>query len=302
MTKNNNKKILIINCGYPKAGSTYVIENVIRISKDINCINVNHNATLLYFFQSILNYKTTKFNYQYKKLRKILNKSLTHNVNFFGYERSLNISIETKKKFLFFKRLKKITDDLNLDLKLTIFLRDELEMITSHYKESYFKLIFKNITFISFNKFIKSILNKKEKDLIKNLNYKFNIRKLYNIINKKNIFINHFENLKNNEKNTFKLLMDFSNIKKFNINQLTRKPLNSSKNKKFYSLIKLRISDYFFLRKKLSISTISNSIEIFLKLIFFQNYLNRSVTINQKSRSKLTKLFKKNNLVTNFKF
>ncbi len=294
MTKSKRKKILILNCGYPKAGSTYVIESAINIAPYANCININNNANLLECFESILHLKKNEFKNRYKELKSIVSQNLIKDINFFGYERSLNITSNSNKKFVFFTRLKKIANDLNLDLKLTIFLRDKLEIIESHYKELYFKLIFKDIRYFFFSIYIKSILNKKEKDLIKNLDYNYNVKKICKIIGKKKVLINNFENLKRNKKKTFRKLMNFSEIKKFNLNKLMTKSLNSSKNKEFFSLIKLRINDYFFLKKRLSLTTFTNTIEIFLKLIFFQNYLNRVVKINLHSRRKLIKLLNKN--------
>ncbi len=294
MIKSKRKKILILNCGYPKAGSTYVIESAINIAPYVNCININNNANLLECFESILHLKKNEFKNQYKELKLILSQNLIKDINFFGYERSLNITSNSNRKFVFFKRLKKIANDLNLDLKLTIFLRDKLEIIESHYKELYFKLIFKDIKYFFFSIYIKSILNKKEKNLIKNLDYNYNINKICKIIGKKKVLINNFENLKKNKKKTFRELMNFSEIKKFNLNKLTTKSLNSSKNKEFFSLIKLRINDYFFLKKRLSLKTFTNTIEIFLKLIFFQNHLNRVVKINLHSRRELIKLINKN--------
>ena len=294
MTKRKRKKILILNCGYPKAGSTYVIESLINIAPDTNCININNNAKLLECFEAILHFKNKDFKIQFNNLISIVNQNLTNNINFFGYERSLNININSNKKFVFFTRLKKIANELDLDLKLTIFLRDKLEIIESHYKESYFRLIFKNIEYFFFNRYLKSILNKKENDMIKNLNYTYNIKKICKIIGEKKVLINNFENLKKNKKNTFRILMNFSKIKKFNLNKLTTKSLNSSKNKEFFLLIKLRINDYFFLKKKLSLKTIANASEIFLKLVFFQNYLNKMAKIDLVSRNKLIKLLNKN--------
>ena len=70
MTLKNNKKSLILHCGYPKAGSTYIIENIIKISINENCINVNNNGELLECFESIRNFSNESFNAQYNKIKK----------------------------------------------------------------------------------------------------------------------------------------------------------------------------------------------------------------------------------------
>ena len=47
------QKTLILHFGYPKAGSSYVIENMIKIDQKANIINTNDDASLLWCFESI---------------------------------------------------------------------------------------------------------------------------------------------------------------------------------------------------------------------------------------------------------
>lgn len=289
------KKILILHFGYPKAASTYIIESMIKISIESNCININNHGNLLECFQKILNFNSKEFNKDFNNIKNILKKNLTNHINFFGYERALNITRNPNLKIIFLKRLKKILKDLRVNLKLVIFKRDKLEMIQSHYKEDYFRLILKNIENYSFNNYIDSILKGKQRNLVENLNYNSNIVEIFKIIDKKNIFIDNSRSLKKNKKKVFKSLLNFCNIKKFDINELPAQNLNDSSNKRYFSLIKLRILDYLFLKKKFSLLTIFNMGEIFLKLIFFQNYLNHSVKIDQKLKLKILKILKKNN-------
>lgn len=291
MKLKNNKKSLILHCGYPKAGSTYLIENIIKISINQNCINVNNNSELLECFESIRNSSNERFKAQNNKLKHVLLKNLSDKINFFGYERVLNITDNPEKKIRFLKRFKKICKDINLNLKLCIFLRNQLEMIESGYKEDYFRIIFRNYKNYLFKNYVRSILDDNENNLMKNLNFKSNLINIYKIIKKKNVYVQNLENLKNNREIIFKEILNFSEIKNFNINLLLKKPLNSSRNKNFFGLIKLRIKEYFFLKKKLNFYTFVNFMEILFKIIFLQKILDKHVKIDKKSKKKIMNKF-----------
>lgn len=293
MLKHKYKKNLILHFGYPKAASTYIIESIIKISKDANCINVNNHGNLLECFEKILNFNSEKFNKDLNNIKNILNKYLTNDINFFGYERALDITRNPNLKIIFLKRLKKILRDLRINLKLIIFKRDKLEMIESYYKEIYFRIVLKNIENYLFKNYINSILKGKERNLIENLDFNSNIVKIYKLINKRELFIGDINTLKNDKIKVFKSLINFCKIKKFDMDKLPSQHLNESNNKRFFSLIKLRIRDYLFLKKKFNLLTIFNTIEIFLRLIFFQNYLNRSVKIDTKLKIKLLKVLER---------
>ena len=299
MTLKNNKKSLILHCGYPKAGSTYIIENIIKISINENCINVNNNGELLECFESIRNFSNESFNAQYNKIKKKLLKNLSRKRNFFGYERILNITDKPEKKIRFLKRFKKISKDINLNLKLCIFLRNEIEMIESGYKEDYFRLIFRNYKNYLFKNYVHSILDGNEKNLMNNLNFKSNLNNIYKIVTKKNVYVQNLENLKNNQEIIFKQILNFSGIKNFNINLLSKTPLNSSRDKNLIGLIQLRIKDYLFFKKKINFFTFVNIMEIFLRVIFFQKFLDKSVKINKKSKKKI--MYKFNYIIKKLK-
>jgi hypothetical protein len=293
MKKNKKKKKLILHVGYPKAASSYLIQNVINIAgASNNCINVNYNYELLKCFDFIRDSKNNEFNQKFEKITKTLAKYLLNDINFFGYERALHITAEINKKKIFFKRLKKISNFLNLDIKLVIILRNKLEMIISSYKEDYFRIILRNIEYFSFEKFLKSIINKKNRTILENIDYKNNINEISKIFSRQKIFIGKFESLIKNKKNFFKSLMKFCLIKKYNLDLLKNEKINNSLNKKFFSLIKLRIFDYFFFKKIITLSTLFNCIEIFLRIIFFQSYLNKLTKINQNFSKKLVNLLK----------
>lgn len=299
MTLKNNKKSLILHCGYPKAGSTYIIENIIKISINENCINVNNNGELLECFESIRNFSNESFNAQYNKIKKKLLKNLSRKRNFFGYERILNITDKPEKKIRFLKRFKKISKDINLNLKLCIFLRNEIEMIESGYKEDYFRLIFRNYKNYLFKNYVHSILDGNEKNLMNNLNFKSNLNNIYKIVTKKNVYVQNLENLKNNQEIIFKQILNFSGIKNFNINLLSKTPLNSSRDKNLIGLIQLRIKDYLFFKKKINFFTFVNIMEIFLRVIFFQKFLDKSVKIDKKSKKKI--MYKFNYIIKKLK-
>ena len=299
LTLKNNKKSLILHCGYPKAGSTYIIENIIKISINENCINVNNNGELLECFESIRNFSNESFNAQYNKIKKKLLKNLSRKRNFFGYERILNITDKPEKKIRFLKRFKKISKDINLNLKLCIFLRNEIEMIESGYKEDYFRLIFRNYKNYLFKNYVHSILDGNEKNLMNNLNFKSNLNNIYKIVTKKNVYVQNLENLKNNQEIIFKQILNFSGIKNFNINLLSKTPLNSSRDKNLIGLIQLRIKDYLFFKKKINFFTFVNIMEIFLRVIFFQKFLDKSVKIDKKSKKKI--MYKFNYIIKKLK-
>jgi len=160
-------------------------------------------------------------------------------------------------------------------------------MIESGYKEDYFRLIFRNYKNYLFKNYVRSIIDGNENNLINNLNFKSNLNNIYKIVTKKNVYVQNLENFKNNQEIIFKEILNFSGIKSFNINLLSKAPLNSSRNKNLFGLIQLRIKDYLFFKKKINFFTFVNTMEIFLRVIFFQKFLDKSVKIDKKSKKKI---------------
>jgi hypothetical protein len=283
-----NKKKLIFHCGYPKAASTYIIQNITNIvGKDLNCININYNNELLRCFNFIKNSDTHQFNKKKRHVKITLKKYLTDEINFFTYEKVFHISEKINTKIIFFKRLKKMSNILKINLKILICLRDEIEFIKSSYIEEYFKLILINIKFCNFKNFIDSLIIKRSAFILLNLKYKKIIYTMYKIFNKKNILICKLDELKKNKKKFFKSIMKFSSINNYNLKLLSPEIINKSSDKKLFFLIKLRIIEYLTLKKRFKFSTIINFAQILIRLLFLQKYLLKNTIINKEKRKKL---------------
>ena len=91
-------------------------------------------------------------------ITKIIKKKFTKNINFFCYERVLNLNIHWNKKIIFLKRLKRIFLNLEYDFKISIFIRNQSDIIISSFKEGFFKIIFNNLKYLSFNNYVNSIV------------------------------------------------------------------------------------------------------------------------------------------------
>ena len=279
-----NKKSLVIHCGYPKAGSSFIIDNIIRLSSSNNAINVNNEANLLNCFEMIKNLSEDDFNKKIVFITDTIYSYINGGANFFGYERIFNINENYENKFRFFKRIIGITDNINVELKISIFFRNQPDLITSQYKENYFRIIFKNLEYISFNNYISSITNQTNINLLKNLDFEDNIKRVYQLFSKKKIFLCTLEELLNDPDRVFFKLLEFCDFKKNTSNSVSIKPVNSSSDKKIYNLIKIRMYDYISFKKKFTLSTVINLLELLLKLIFLQNLLNRTAKISKFKR------------------
>lgn len=286
-----NKKCLVIHCGYPKAGSSFIIENIIRLSSSNNAINVNNEANLLNCFEMIKNLSEDDFNEKIVFITDTIYSFIFGDTNFFGYERIFNINENYENKFRFFKRIIGITDNINVELKISIFFRNQPDLIASQYKENYFRIIFKNLKYISFQNYISSITNQTNIDLLKNLDFEDNVKRVCPLFPKKNIFLCTLEELLIDPDRIFHELLEFCNFKKNTSNYISIKPVNSSSDKKILNLIGIRIYDYVSFKKKFTISTVINLLELLLKFIFLQNLLNRTAKISKSERKHISEVY-----------
>ena len=245
MKKYKSNKI-IIHCGYPKAASATIINDMIKINKIYNIVDVNEDPELLHSFEEILNLDDNSYKKKKKILTKIIKKNLKKGINFFCYERVLNINLHWNKKILFFKRLKLIFLNLEYDFKISIFIRNQSDMLISTFKEGFLRIAFKNLKYFSFKNYISSIKKNSNQILFNNLNY--------------------YNNLK-------KIILKYCEMKSFNLNLLSNNKYNDSNDKKFMELIQKRLFEYLINKKKLSFKTFINFIEIFIKMLFLQLFV-----------------------------
>tara|TARA_B100000579_G_C22737572_1_gene807466 strand:- start:114 stop:1064 length:951 start_codon:yes stop_codon:yes gene_type:complete len=287
-----NKKVLIIHCGYPKAGSSFIIDNMIKISIDNNTINVNNEANLLNCFELIKNLSNKDFNKKNIFITNLISSYIKRDFNFFGYERILNINDDYNNKIRFFNRIKKIAKDINVELKISIFIRNQIDLITSQYKENYLRIIFKNLKFISFRNYISTIINGSNVNLIKNLDFEDNLRRVYQLFPKKNIYIGTLEELSINSDEIFQELLEFCNFTEYDLNSISLEAINSSSNKEILKLIKVRIYDYLFMKKYFTFTTVLNSMELFFRLTFLQSLLNKYVKISESEQREIYDLYR----------
>lgn len=229
-----------------------------------------------------------------KFITNIIQKNLKSKINFFCYERVLNINIPWNKKIIFLKRLKNIFLYLDYDFKISIFIRNQSDIIISTYKEAFLRIIFKNFEYFLFRNYISSLRYEPDKTLINNLNYYKNLKKISKIINRKNIYLGLFEELAINKRSQFIKILKFCEIKTFNLNLLSKNKYNDSNDKKFLKLIKKRLFEYLMNKKKLSLKTFINFIEILIKMLFFQKILNKLTKLDSIQIKHLFKVSNKN--------
>ena len=293
MTDNYEKK-LTLHIGYPKAGSSSIVYNISKIAKNCNVININEEQELLNVFEMIRLSNDIKFNENFQLIKNKLNKYLIKKTNFFCYERAFNISDKISNKFNFIRRCKKITKALNVNFKITVFIRHQASMITSYYKEEFFKIIFINFRFIRFKYFVNYVLNS-ENNFANNLNYFSNLSELKTILRNENIYISTLENFAQNQGDELKKILKFSEIVQYDLGKRIKSPLNSSKNRDLKKLLLQRLYSYIKLEKKIHSNTLKNFLIIVLRIIFFDQILNSYVKLNKVDHKKIDNFFKSSN-------
>lgn len=301
MKKYKSNKI-IIHCGYPKAASATIINDMIKINKIYNIVDVNEDPELLHSFEEILNLDDNSYQEKKKILTKIIKKNLKKGINFFCYERVLNINLHWNKKILFFKRLKLIFLNLEYDFKISIFIRNQSDMLISTFKEGFLRIAFKKLKYFSFKNYISSIKKNSNQILFNNLNYYNNLKKINKIIPRKNIYIGLFEELTINKPVQFTNILKFCEMKSFNLNLLSNNKYNDSNDKKFMELIQKRLFEYLINKKKLSFKTFINFIEIFIKMLFLQKTLNKFTKLDFDQKKKIKQIFKASNKNLKYNF
>ena len=136
--------------------------------------------------------------------KKIINKNdkkkLINSINFFCYERVLNLNIHQNKKIIFLKRLKRIFLNLEYDFKISIFIRNQSDIVISSFKEGFLKIIFNILKYLLFIRYVNSIKYSSNQILFNNLNYYDNLKKIKKIIPRKNIYLELFEEMISNKK------------------------------------------------------------------------------------------------------
>lgn len=294
MKKYKSKKI-ILHCGYPKAASTTIVNEMIKIVKNYNVVDVNEDPELLNTFEEILNLDENIYKKKKKLLTKIIKKKLINSINFFCYERAFYLNIHWNKKIIFLKRLKRIFLNLEYDFKISIFIRNQSDIVISSFKEGFFRIIFKNLKYLSFNRYVNSIKYSSNQILFNNLNYYDNLKKIKKIIPRKNIYLGLFEEMVINKRAQFINILNFCEIKSFNLNLLSKKKYNDSNDKKFMKLIKKRLFEYSINKKLMSFKTFLNFIEILIKMLFLQSILNKFTKLNVYQKKKLKQIFKDSN-------
>ena len=288
------KKKLTLHCGYPKAGSTSIVYNISKIAKNCNVINVNEEQELLTIFEMIRIKTDNEFNENFEYIKNQINKYLVKKINFFCYERAFNIFAKFTKKFNFIKRLEKITNALHVNLKVTIFIRHQAPMVTSYYKEEFFRIIFINLRFLSFKYFVNYILNS-ENNIANNLNYFSNLSEFQMILKKENIYVSTLENFALNQENEIKKILKFSEIIQYDLDKRILIPLNSSSNRGLRRLILKRLYSYMKLEKKIQSNTLKNFVIIVLRIAFIDQILNSYAKLNKSEYQKIDDFFKFSN-------
>jgi hypothetical protein len=298
---------IFIHIGFPRSASTYMQKNYFSNNKEINYIGrkLNYGNEDCNFFNAlkkIIGYSDNEFLNNKKKillqLKKI--KFSKKKINLISEEGILCQNYwNNNDVYRTLTRLISLFNDLKINIKFIIVVRNQLECIESVYQyfySSYFKKNFYNL-----NNFLDTKKIKSQKIL-----YSFNYLKLFKFFKKKNkkVLFLLFEDLKNNEhKIEIKLKHFFGLEHKFKV--ASRKIVNSNKNFLFkYNITYKKINEeirnifefkkYFklykiFLRMKDDLTVLRN-----FKLTNFQKKrIHNIYVIQNKKLSKYVKLNEK---------
>ena len=275
---------------------------MIRVLKNQNIVDVNEKFELLNSFEEILNLDEDSYKKKRKLILKTIQKNLKNGINFFCYERVLNINEPWNKKIIFLKRLKIIFLNLGYNFKISIFIRNQSEILSSAYKQGYLQIIFKNIKYLLFRNYVSSVKNNPDKILLNNLNYFNNLKRISKIVSRENIFLGIFEEFRINKSRQIIKVLKFCGFESFNLDLLSKKKFNDSKNKEFIKLIKKRLYQIVINKRKINFQTFLNFIEIFIKMLFLQKTLNKFVKINTHQEKEIKQIFKISNINLKKKF
>lgn len=220
------KKIIFIHPGYPKSGTTFLQKNFFSKNKEINNLGKANSREdvdkrLLEIFDNILGKK--EINVDDLKKFKILINSINidfNKINLISFEAftQINISFDLKEIFL---RLKKIFDYADIKIKILITIRNQSEIILSHFANNYelYELISpKWKKFRNFLYDFENLEKKNNKNLFKILEqfkYFSLIQLLIEIFGKENIKVFINEELKNNPRQFCLGLSNYLGLKNF---------------------------------------------------------------------------------------
>lgn len=269
--KNYNKFKLIICIGYPKTGTTYLQNFFFNKIKDINYIGIESkkfDPDLFYLRNSIIKNSDEDFIKNLPYLKKIFKQKLKKNsINFYSDENYLSPTYFGYERTI--KRLSQFLTEFKKKLTVIVFKRNQSNLILSNYKEANY--IKKILNINSFNELLiklkKNLLDKKDKFLLEQYNFKRLKRYLIKNLSKKIIFYDYKDFAMDNKKFLKNFLKEykFKMSDKIELVKINQNVNLKSKIKTKHNLKKIASNKLMIFISKFMINILPLKIKFFLK-------------------------------------
>ncbi len=282
--------MIYINLGFPKTSSTNLQKNFYPNIQNINYIGRYYHKPNSKIFDELDRYILKRENSAFFDQKRLIDlkenfkQICRHKINIISQDnwlipwRKNNVTknIEIVPQFEMLDRVNKFFNDLNLDYKYFLIVRDKVTTTKSLFvteKDFIYKLFGSEC--LDFNYFVSKFLNKdSDYEKMKLFFEVYNLKKIKQIISGRDLTIFEYDKIKNNPKEFIKDFSSYLGIKidenlaknisiKYRVTEKEHGSYISHQPKKSFKIIKKLIPDY--LKKKI----ISLKIYKTLKMLFF---------------------------------
>ena len=279
--------MIYINLGFPKTSSTNLKKNFYPNIQNINYIGRPVGKPNSKIFDELDRYIKKRENFDQKRLidlKENFKQICRNKINIISQENwtvpyeknNVTKNIEIVSQFEKLDRVNKFFNDLNLDYKYFLIVRDKVTATKSLFvtESEYIDKLFGSEC-LDFNYFVSKFLNKdSDYEKMKLFFEVYNLKKIKQIISGRDLTLFEYDKIKNNPKEFIKDLSSYLGIKldenlaknisiKYRVTEKEHGSYISHQPKKSFKIIKKLIPD--FLKKKI----ISLKIYKTLKMLFF---------------------------------
>ena len=280
--------MIYINLGFPKTSSTNLQKNFYPNIQNINYIGRYYHKPNSKIFDELNSYIEKRENFDQKRLidlKENFKQICRNKINIISQENwivpyeknNVTKNIEIVSQFEKLDRVNKFFNDLNLDYKYFLIVRDKVTATKSLFvtESEYIDKLFGSEC-LDFNYFVSKFLNKdSDYEKMKLFFEVYNLKKIKQIISGRDLTLFEYDKIKNNPKEFIKDFSSYLGIKldenlaknisiKYRVTEKEHGSYISHQPKKSFKIIKKLIPD--FLKKKI----ISLKIYKTLRMIFFK--------------------------------
>jgi uncharacterized protein YozE (UPF0346 family) len=279
--------MIYINLGFPKTSSTNLQKNFYPNIQNINYIGRYYHKPNSKIFDELNSYIEKRENFDQKRLidlKENFKQICRNKINIISQENwtvpyeknNVTKNIKIVSQFEKLDRVNKFFNDLNLDYKYFLIVRDKVTATKSLFvtESEYIDKLFGSEC-LDFNYFVSKFLNKdSDYEKMKLFFEVYNLKKIKQIISGRDLTLFEYDKIKNNPKEFIKDFSSYLGIKldenlaknisiKYRVTEKEHGSYISHQPKKSFKIIKKLIPD--FLKKKI----ISLKIYKTLKMLFF---------------------------------